>query len=205
MTSVQIPQLGRRGAADALGLRHHERGLARRRLRAAPGTGSPTSTAAVPTSLVRVSERESGFFCDFEAMLERLVPRARQDRERMLLALLGPRTEQIPFDGRPALPRPVAAGAALLLRRRHPRRLHAHAPRLNAPARGKKPPNWALSSVDGTGAPPSAPSLGPRLRAARARRRARRPQPDPPRRPRQPRARRRATRTPTTTRSCSWS
>ena len=31
-------------------------------------------------------------------MLENLVPRARADRERMLLALLGPRTEQIPFD-----------------------------------------------------------------------------------------------------------
>ena len=53
-------------------------------------------TAAVPNSLVRVSERESGFFCDVEALLERLVPRKRQDRERMLLALLGPRTEQIP-------------------------------------------------------------------------------------------------------------
>jgi thiamine phosphate synthase YjbQ (UPF0047 family) len=55
-------------------------------------------TAAMPTSLVRVSERESGFFCDIEALLENLVPRARADRERMLLALLGPRTEQIPFD-----------------------------------------------------------------------------------------------------------
>ena len=55
-------------------------------------------TAAVPTSLVRVSERESGFFCDIEALLERLVPRTRADRERMLLALLGPRTEQIPFE-----------------------------------------------------------------------------------------------------------
>ena len=52
----------------------------------------------MPTSLVRVSERESGFFCDIEALLENLVPRTRQDRERMLLALLGPRTEQIPFD-----------------------------------------------------------------------------------------------------------
>ena len=55
-------------------------------------------TAAVPSSLVRVSERESGFFCDVETLLERVVPRARADRERMLLALLGPRTEQIPFE-----------------------------------------------------------------------------------------------------------
>ena len=29
-------------------------------------------TAAVPRSLVRVSERESGFFCDVESLLERL-------------------------------------------------------------------------------------------------------------------------------------
>jgi thiamine phosphate synthase YjbQ (UPF0047 family) len=55
-------------------------------------------TAAASSSLIRVSERESGFFCDIEALLERLVPRKRQDRERMLLALLGPRTEQIPVD-----------------------------------------------------------------------------------------------------------
>jgi thiamine phosphate synthase YjbQ (UPF0047 family) len=55
-------------------------------------------TAAVPSSLVRVSERESGFFCDVEALLERIVPGSSADRERMLLALLGPRTEQIPFE-----------------------------------------------------------------------------------------------------------
>jgi thiamine phosphate synthase YjbQ (UPF0047 family) len=62
------------------------------------GSGIAYVTAAAPTSLVRVSERESGFFCDIESLLERLVPRARTDRERMLLALLGPRTEQIPFE-----------------------------------------------------------------------------------------------------------
>jgi thiamine phosphate synthase YjbQ (UPF0047 family) len=51
--------------------------------------------------LVRVTERESGFFHDFEAMLERLVPFDMPDRERLIVALLGPRTEQIPFvDGR---------------------------------------------------------------------------------------------------------
>ena len=54
-------------------------------------------TAAMPTSLVRVSERESGFFCDVESLLERMVTGSRGDRERMLLALLGPRTEQVPF------------------------------------------------------------------------------------------------------------
>ena len=57
-------------------------------------------TAAVPSSLVRVSERESGFFCDVETLLERLVPTSVADRQRMLFALLGPRTEQIPFEAR---------------------------------------------------------------------------------------------------------
>jgi thiamine phosphate synthase YjbQ (UPF0047 family) len=55
-------------------------------------------TAAVPSSLVRVSERESGFFCDVESLLERLIPGSTADRERMLFGLLGPRTEQIPFE-----------------------------------------------------------------------------------------------------------
>ena len=58
-------------------------------------------TADSPISVVRVSEREAGFFCDFEALLARLVPLGAGERERLLLALLGPRTEQIPFaDGR---------------------------------------------------------------------------------------------------------
>jgi thiamine phosphate synthase YjbQ (UPF0047 family) len=55
-------------------------------------------TAAEPSSLVRVSERESGFFCDIESLFERIVPGSARDRERMLLSLLGPRTEQIPFE-----------------------------------------------------------------------------------------------------------
>jgi thiamine phosphate synthase YjbQ (UPF0047 family) len=57
-------------------------------------------TTAMPSALVRVSERESGFFCDIEALLERVVPGSSGDRERMVLALLGPRTEQIPFEAR---------------------------------------------------------------------------------------------------------
>lgn len=54
-------------------------------------------TPEAPYSLVRCTERESGFFCDLEDMLERLVPAVTEDRERLLLMLLGPRTEQIPF------------------------------------------------------------------------------------------------------------
>jgi thiamine phosphate synthase YjbQ (UPF0047 family) len=47
--------------------------------------------------LVRVQERESGFFTDLEELLTRLVPQEERDRERLLCMLMGPRTEQIPF------------------------------------------------------------------------------------------------------------
>ena len=48
-------------------------------------------------ALVRVQERESGFFCDLEDLLNRLVPQEERERERLLCMLLGPRGEQIPF------------------------------------------------------------------------------------------------------------
>lgn len=53
--------------------------------------------AASPGAVVRVTEREAGFFHDFEAMLERLVPPDAADREKLIVALLGSRAEQIPF------------------------------------------------------------------------------------------------------------
>ena len=49
------------------------------------------------TGVVRVNERETGFFEDLEVLLERLVPAAVEERERMVRFLLGARTEQIPF------------------------------------------------------------------------------------------------------------
>jgi thiamine phosphate synthase YjbQ (UPF0047 family) len=48
-------------------------------------------------SLVRVCERESGFFEDVEALLARMIPAEVEERERLACALLGPRTEQVPF------------------------------------------------------------------------------------------------------------
>ena len=45
-------------------------------------------------ALVRVQERESGFFCDLEDLLNRLVPQEQQDRERLLCMLLGPREDR---------------------------------------------------------------------------------------------------------------
>ncbi len=53
--------------------------------------------ASSPLAVVRVTEREAGFFHDFEAMLARLVPHETTERERLIVALLGSRTEQIPF------------------------------------------------------------------------------------------------------------
>jgi thiamine phosphate synthase YjbQ (UPF0047 family) len=48
-------------------------------------------------SLVRVQERETGFFEDLESLLERVVPSKLRSRERLLAFLLGPRAEQVPF------------------------------------------------------------------------------------------------------------
>jgi thiamine phosphate synthase YjbQ (UPF0047 family) len=54
-------------------------------------------SAASALSLVRVQERETGFFEDLESLLERVVPAGTADRERLVHALLGSRTEQVPF------------------------------------------------------------------------------------------------------------
>jgi thiamine phosphate synthase YjbQ (UPF0047 family) len=48
-------------------------------------------------ALIRVNERESGFFSDVGELLERLVPLDVAGRERLLAFLLGARSEQIPF------------------------------------------------------------------------------------------------------------
>ena len=48
-------------------------------------------------TIVRVQERETGFFEDLEVLLERIVPSGHRNRERMVAALLSPRSEQVPF------------------------------------------------------------------------------------------------------------
>ena len=53
--------------------------------------------SASTLSLVRVQERETGFFEDLEQLLERVVPGSLRSRERLLAFLLGPRSEQVPF------------------------------------------------------------------------------------------------------------
>jgi thiamine phosphate synthase YjbQ (UPF0047 family) len=97
MTSVQVPH-SVAAALPTLSVFDITNEISRDVSSAHLARGIAYVTAAVPSSLVRVSERESGFFCDIEALLERLVPRPTADRERIMLALLGPRTEQIPFE-----------------------------------------------------------------------------------------------------------
>ena len=97
MTSVQIPHAVA-AALPTLSVFDITNEVSRDVAAGGASHGIAYVTASVPSSLVRVSERESGFFCDVEALVERLVPGTRADRERMLLALLGPRTEQIPFE-----------------------------------------------------------------------------------------------------------
>ena len=51
-------------------------------------------------AFVRVNERESGIFEDFETLLARLVSCDQSEREMLLGLLLGPHSEQIPFASR---------------------------------------------------------------------------------------------------------
>ena len=59
--------------------------------------GNAYISPADETGIVRVNERETGFFEDLEDLLERLVPLDVADREHLVRFLVGPRTEQIPF------------------------------------------------------------------------------------------------------------
>jgi thiamine phosphate synthase YjbQ (UPF0047 family) len=78
----------------------------KREVAAAGGSGIAFVSPNGDPSLVRVQERESGFFEDLEGMLERLVPFDAAERARLVSLLLGPRTEQIPYvEGRLCLGR----------------------------------------------------------------------------------------------------
>ena len=96
MTSVEIPYsiacaLPTLAALDITNEIQHELRTARR------GDGIAYVSPEDGPSLVRVCERESGFFEDVEALLARMIPAEVEERERLVCALLGPRTEQVPF------------------------------------------------------------------------------------------------------------
>jgi len=69
----------------------------RREVASTGGSGIAFVSPNGDPSLIRVQERESGFFADLECLLERLVPLEAEERVRLVSMLLGPRTEQIPF------------------------------------------------------------------------------------------------------------
>jgi thiamine phosphate synthase YjbQ (UPF0047 family) len=69
----------------------------RHEVAAAGGSGIAFVAPNGEPALVRVQERETGFFSDLDCLLERLVPLDAESRARLVSLLLGPRTEQIPF------------------------------------------------------------------------------------------------------------
>ncbi len=69
----------------------------KREIAANGGSGIAYVSPNGEPSLVRVQERETGFFYDLECLLERLVPLEAEGRVRLVQLLLGPRTEQIPY------------------------------------------------------------------------------------------------------------
>lgn len=95
MTSVEIP-LSIAAALPNLTVLDITNDV-QREVAAGGGSGIAFVSPNGEPSLIRVQERETGFFSDLECLLERLVPLEAGDRERMVSLLLGPRTEQIPF------------------------------------------------------------------------------------------------------------
>jgi thiamine phosphate synthase YjbQ (UPF0047 family) len=69
----------------------------RREVASTGGSGIAFVSPNGDPSLIRVQERETGFFSDLECLLERLIPLEAEERARLVSMLLGPRTEQIPF------------------------------------------------------------------------------------------------------------
>ena len=96
MTSIEIPY-SVAAALPTLSVVDITNEVAREVAAAGRATGIAYVTATAEHSIVRVNEREAGFFCDVEELFTRLLPLDTKERERMLLMLLGPRTEQLPF------------------------------------------------------------------------------------------------------------
>ena len=95
MTSVQIPVSIAAALPNltVLDITNDVRG----EISATGGSGIAYVSPNGDPSVIRVQERETGFFSDLECMLERFIPLEADERERLLSLLLGPRTEQIPF------------------------------------------------------------------------------------------------------------
>jgi thiamine phosphate synthase YjbQ (UPF0047 family) len=97
VSSVEIPY-SIAAALPSLAVIDITNEVARDVAQAAPENGIAfISTTCEHPCVVRVNERETGFFEDLAALLDRLVPLDTSERERLLCFLLGPRSEQVPF------------------------------------------------------------------------------------------------------------
>ena len=96
MTSIEVPY-SIAAALPTLSVMDITNEVARRVASSGCKDGIAYISATHGLSLVRVQERETGFFEDLECLLERVVPGGVAQRERLVHALLGSRTEQVPF------------------------------------------------------------------------------------------------------------
>jgi thiamine phosphate synthase YjbQ (UPF0047 family) len=96
MTSIEVPY-SIAAALPTLSVMDITNEVARRVQGSGCRDGIAYVSATHGLSLVRVQERETGFFEDLECLLERVVPSDTPRRVRLVHALLGSRTEQIPF------------------------------------------------------------------------------------------------------------
>jgi thiamine phosphate synthase YjbQ (UPF0047 family) len=109
MTSIEVPY-AIAAALPTLSVMDVTNDVAQTLTRSGKQDGIAYIHASHGRSLVRIQERETGFFEDLEGLLERIVPSdvasEGSRRERLVSALLAPRSEQVPFsDGRLCLGR----------------------------------------------------------------------------------------------------
>ena len=96
MTSIEVPY-SIAAALPTLSVMDVTNEVARAVATSRYSDGIAFISATSSLSLIRVQERETGFFEDLECLLERVVPADTRRRERLVAALLGTRTEQVPF------------------------------------------------------------------------------------------------------------
>ena len=96
MTSIEIP-VSIAAALPSLSVMDITNDVAREVAESDVNSGIVYLHTGSTLSLVRVQERETGFFEDLEQLLERVVPGSQRSREQLVAFLLGPRSEHIPF------------------------------------------------------------------------------------------------------------
>jgi thiamine phosphate synthase YjbQ (UPF0047 family) len=96
MTSIEVPY-SIAAALPTLSVMDVTNDVAQTLVRSGRSDGIAYIHAIHGRSLIRIQERETGFFEDLEGLLERIVPSDVDGRERLVAALLAPRSEQVPF------------------------------------------------------------------------------------------------------------